>query len=687
MGLLYAQGGRLGDTGGGVVLPDEFESQGVTYTGRRPCFVWFRGELYVIGYYTRPVVRHKGDSGRFRIGGIRPPQRILKVVVGGGTGGSDGLCLAATTFLHKSGTKVLCESNFGNVVNVGELGGAGRTWSIIDNVTAERRVTHVRGYVSMDGGTFRTAWEAPYGLTDYEENIRTTRLTFAGPQEYQNGIPPTTSIGHSWASRMWYAGSSNYPYRLWWSRPGFPQYVRPASFRDTLDRESITSIWKGRNELLVLCYRAAYMVRQFGAGENDFVMEKLDSDVGCINHFGVLEIHNKVWFPSEDGPWLYDGGFRYLLKDGQPLWRDDFKANRAAFENGFAVHDRVNKVYMYATRRSLRPEFENTGLRPGTITYVGYYGAFEPSMAGDQAHPEWTLDMKHRFDSCGFYDAEGELVIGSCDGSIRKQDWTDGDDDGDRLQKEAIIRTGHQLFFEPGDDLENGKNLVQLWYYVESELTSWSLYARGGDEGAWRSELPDNDLSFWKIDVAATTKEETRRVRLARSGQKTLAMLYVPATTHFFVPEKVVGRGFTFELRAVAPVGLEYRGFGGVWTPGGTARGIEERTLLFLAVDFGGVPFDPDASPLVLAPEHYIPTATISYLYGDPAWPITVRLVTTGDHIIGESVALTGSDLAAEFATILLAGGESLSFTITVLDANGIELEEPFVGAVSCVVP
>ena len=693
--LIYAQAGALGDDSGGIVLPAFFAAEGLVATGRRPCLVWYRGDLYVIGYYTRPLVRFRQDHGGWRLAGIKSPTAHLAVVPGAGTGGSDGLCLAAITFLHKAGPIVLAESNFGNVVDVGALTGQGRSWSNIDRSSAESRVTHVRGYVSMDGADFRTVWEAPYGITTYVENVRTTQLTYAA-NGYDHGIPPDTRYACEWQGRMWYASNSKFPYRLWRSNPGQPQYVGPASFLDTLGKEEVTGIAKGRNELVVFCLRNSYLVRQFGSGENDFMMEKLDSDVGCISHFGIMEIHNKLWFPSEDGIWLYDGGFRYLMKETQPLWREDWVTNKQDFLSGFALHDRINKVYMWVTRRPDREEYERTEIFPGTVSYCGYYGEFEPSMAGSAPHPEWTLDMKYRFDSAGFYDEEGELVFGSCDGIIRNQDWTDGDDDDDLLQKQLLIRSGHQLFFEPGDDRESGKQVTQLWFYVKSELTSWSLYVRGGDEEAWRSALPDNDLSFWKISIAASRKEETRTIHRARSSKQTLKFLYVPATVHHFVPEQCVGRGFTFESRAVAPIGLEYRGFGGVWLPGATARGVEQMTNLSASVEIhgseGNASADLQDNPVLFGvyadvAVTYDPTVTLVYNYGSAVWPITLRLIGTGDQDIDDELVLQTPDLTGSFATISQLPGETISLSLQLVDSAGVSLAEPVVGTVACVVP
>lgn len=683
MALIYAQGGRLGSSAGGVVQPSQFSAEGVQYTGNLPCFVWFRGDLYVVGYYTRPVVRHAAAGGRWYLAGIRPPSRRLAVVVGGGAGGSSGLCLATTTFVHKAGLRVLAESNFSNVVNVGELGGAGRAWSNIDNATGESRVTHVRGYVSMNGNDFRLAWEAPYGITAITENQRTAQLTFLGPQQYDHIIPPATRFGHIAFGRMWYANSSKFPYRLWYSLPGEPQYTKGTNYRDTTDREEITAIWKGRNELLVWGIRSAYMVRQFGNGQDDFVLEKLDSDVGCLTHFGISEIHNRIWFPSEDGTWIYDGGFKYLMKELTPLWKSDYEANKDAFLNGFAMHDRINKCYIFVTNRQDRPNYEDTGFKAGSVEYIGYYGSFDPSLAGDQQHPDWMLDLKDRFDSCGFYNGAGELVIGSCDGKLRKQDFDECEDDGDLLRKSAIIRTGHNLFFEPGDELEMGKELLQLWCYVESESSEWSIYCRGGDEQAWQAQLPDANFWYWNTVVPASAFGETRTIRGRDQTQRTYGIRYVPETVHTFTPEKVTGRGFTFEIRAVGPCGLEYRGLGGAWGPGPKQRSMDEVTNYDLQLY---VKLPQDASRVPVDPRHTM-TATIdgnvwveveveSYNFGAGAFPITItaRAVDElGAVAWTETISLAGlSPSVGVGVNHAIVSGDDWTISVTAVDANGV---------------
>src|SRR3990172_7294763 len=82
---------------------------GLLATGSRPCFVWFRGDLYDVGGYSRPLVFHRVDA-RWLPAGIRGPEQVLAVVAGASAGGSPGEALCVITFAHKQGDLLLAES-------------------------------------------------------------------------------------------------------------------------------------------------------------------------------------------------------------------------------------------------------------------------------------------------------------------------------------------------------------------------------------------------------------------------------------------------------------------------------------------------------------------------------------------------------------------------------------------------
>lgn len=552
---------------------------GIYSSGRRPCFVNFRGDIYVAGSFSRVLVRHTTDR-RMLPAGIAPMKGKLAVVNGALAGGSVATgVLAYVTLLHKEGDRVLAESDRSNVVDVGASTGTGWVWSNLPPTSAvEFRVTHIRGYRSMDGADYRKAWESPIGIPTYTENVLTQNLTVMGAAAGKNGVPPKgCHFMTDFGGRMFYARTAEHPYRMWWSSPGFPQYVDlEQDYVDTWDRSAITGIAKARNELLAFVFREAYKVRQFGQEDlNDFVLVKLDSAVGCVNHFGMIEVHNRLWFPAEDGIWIYDGGFKYLMRDFRRYWVTDYKANPLVFQTGFAYDDKKDKTYVFVTGRDPQVDLgEKTGLTLcGTIAYVGTYESFEPSMGGQNPEPDWTLDVKGRRDSAALYNLAGDVLIGSCDGQIRMHDPTDDDDDGDTLEKELIIRHGHDVYRQPGDDIESGKTLTDFWIYVQAEFNDWTLYLLGGDEDAWNQVRPDNLWRFWKRAVAASLK-----VYAATVGGITRSLQALPKTVHHFVPIKVSGRGWTVEVHGHRPVGMKYRGFGGSFEPGPAERPSELET-------------------------------------------------------------------------------------------------------------
>lgn len=547
---------------GGPYESDFWSSQGIFPTNRRPCIVNYRGDIYLIGCFSRPVFRLAATQLWYPVG-IVPPFFPVSLALTGTGSGIAGAVLGYITFCQKVGDRLVQESNPSNVVDAGTMNDEYRLWTNIQNSGAEYHVTHVRGYVSMDGADFRMAWEAPYGVTTITEGTPTARLSFTGP-DFENRIPPSGVLyGADFSGRMIYANNAKFPYRLWISKVGQPAYVPTASFLDTMAREPITGIARARNEFIVFCLRNSYLMRSYSTGTNDFVLERLDSNVGCLTHHSIQEIHNRLWFAGEDGMWIYDGGFNYLMADLRTMWLDDYDANRQAFLEGFSGHDRIRKCYLFFTNRLTKPEWENTELNPGTVRYVGYYGNFEPSMVGDTRYPDWSLDFLDRFDTAALYESNARLLVSSADGVIRQQDDSDPDDDGDVLNKALIIRTGHLFMYDPGGDLQSGKKLETLWAHIESESNAWTLYCLGGDEDSWRQIRPDNDIQFWKADEAASALTEARTI-----DGVTSIYTWCAVSVHFFIPERVIGRGFTFEVRATSPVEMKYRGIGGFWSPG-----------------------------------------------------------------------------------------------------------------------
>lgn len=535
---------------------------GLVTTGKRPCFVWFRGDLYNIGGYSRPLVRHRVDA-RWLPSGIRAPDSPLAVVAGAGSGGSPGEAICIITFGHKQGDLLLAESNPSSTVVLPGQTGAGYVWTL-QTAGAEARVNKVRGYRSMNGDAFRQVFEVPYGTASVTENVKTNLRTVEAPDGHN--LPPFgTSFGEKALARMWYARTSEHPFRLWGSLPGEPQNVPPTNFLDTDDREAITGLAATREAFIIFCAQSAYLLRKTGEGQFDFLLQKLDSAVGCSSHHGIRIIHNKVYFPFEDGPWIYDGGFRFIGSDIRNFWRADYQADRQPFLDSFAIDHREAKQYVLFTPRPLKPTFQ--GSAPGTVAYVGNYLNSEQSIGGQNAQPDWSIDIYDRVASAAYYSSLSEVLIAWTDGEIRIEDASDADDDDDALLKHLTAVSPHQCFLDEGDDSESAHEFSPLWAYVEAELNDWVVSYLGGDEAAGQQKLPDNSLFWFKKTVAASQSWGP----LVVDGTTYMAKA-IARSVHFIQSSRVAGRGLTTRFDADSAVGMKIRGYGGMYGPGPTSR-------------------------------------------------------------------------------------------------------------------
>lgn len=553
-----------------ALSPSALYAFGIAPTGFTPCFAWFRGDLYSVGGSSRPLVRHRSDP-RWLPSGITQPFQEVVVAKGTDSGGSPAAtALCGITFVHKVGKRVLAESGLSNVVQIQDPAGEGYDWSNIQTTNEEVRVTHVRGYRSMNGGEFRMAFEASFGIDSISENVRTGGLLQPAPEN--RNLPPTgVRYATAFAGRMFYANTPENPWRVWWSEPNYPQGMNLLSFLDTEAREEITGLAASRDSLMIFCRDGNYLIRSFGTGIDDFRMQRNDSNIGCVSHFGIREIHNRLWLPADDGVWIYDGGFFYAMKDLRPYWRDDYEADQLAFLKSFAIEDRIGKNYILLTPREndvLIDEFSSEpGDEIGTVAYVANYSEFERSLGGANPQPDWSLDLKGRREYCGLASRQNEVFYGAEDGNIRVEDLANDTDGGDAVLKKLVIETGHHLFFDPGGDIESGKTIESFWAHVEAEFNEWTCYLMPGDEQAWQQLKPDNAITFY-----TSLQEASEFFTVEWSGFTFTLVPYVPKSVHWIVPSRTSGRGLTVRLEAVAPVGMRYRGFGGQYSPGPAGR-------------------------------------------------------------------------------------------------------------------
>ncbi len=353
--------------------------------------------------------------------------------------------------------------------------------------------------------------------------------------------------------RAWYAGNPTFPDRVYFSEIGEPESVGAESFVFTRDGEAVTGIKRVRDYLVIFCKRSTYTLQGFT--ESDFNVQKASPNIGCISYGSIVNIDDRLWFASEHGVYLFDGSFKLLMKNLKNYWRDAYltsSATLANYEDSVGGDDRYRRIYKLLV---VQPE------DPFSFYYCGHYADFEPEYEGSKNQPDWTFDIRGRKDSAvGLLAAPGslrdEFYTGSCDGYVRKENvQSNADDDDDSYGKALIIRTGHFLYNDPGGGRNHGKVLTDLDVYVESESTDWTLNVFGGDEEASQAETP----MFTATRVASALTDGDGNT-------------YLPQAVHHFRPTGVAGRGFTHEITAVGPQGVEYRGLGGAWKVGVATR-------------------------------------------------------------------------------------------------------------------
>lgn len=526
---------------------------------RRPSVVEYKKRRHIVGQFSLPLIFTEFNT-LFKSGITAPT--VLPILTLNGGGAITTSRTPYYSFLHKVGTTLIHESDL-SPAGVEVTATAQKfTWTL-PATSPDSRVTHIRLYASDNGTLPRIVTDLTIGTVTYSDNTPTLALG-ATPQlsaggitvQGNRGVPPYSRFIEMYHDRGWYAGNTLHPERIYFSEIGEPEAVGISSYISTRDGETVTGIRRLRDQLIIFCRTATYSIQGYSAA--DFVISKLSPSIGCLSHFAIVNIHNRLWFPSEDGVYTYDGSFKFQMEDLKTFWKDDFKIHKGEYLRCIAIDDRETQVYKLLIPKDVPPL---------SFYYIGAYTDLEPETGGGAGQPYWTIDQRNRRDSTLGYASDGnanEVVTGNCDGWMRRENVDgDADDDGDTLGKHLTIRHGHNLMSDPMGDDEEGKIFKPLYTSVESEFNAWILYALGGDEQAYLQIRPDNIKFFWKDSVAASYFTQ---------NIDDVLYTYIPQTIHWHYPERVSGRGLTVEIQATAPIRMKYRGFGGVFGPGPASR-------------------------------------------------------------------------------------------------------------------
>jgi len=528
-------------------IPDQTQN-----VNTRPSVVEYQGRVYVFGMFTTPLVITEARSNH--VAGVPAPERGPTLSLGTSSGGSSGLAIGYLTYVHKEGGKVVQEGNPSTPSATLELNGEGRVWSNLPDSPVNPRVTHLRGYLSMDGGIPAFAWERTLGVTTVTENLPTlslgTRLpVFEGldgefdADIYARGVPPNGRFNEIYHDAHWVSGDYNFPGRVYFSRlfepESFNRVVKERGWIDTLDGEAVTGLKRWGDILVVGYLGGAYAIQGFSS--RDYQIVKISNYYGVLSHHALQLAgpNSDLFGAGQEGPWRYDGAFHDLMNDSlHRFWRDDYRASQGIYEACFAAEDRYTKTYQLVIPRAASPR---------TFKYIGH---IEPLRKGE-AEPWWTIDIRAREDSSigsiviSDSNHYRELLSGSCDGFIRRENVEDdADDDGDAFMKAMRVTTKHFFFGDQSGDEAHGRNYNSLDVFLKNENNAVTVGLYGGDDSANEAATPQKTLT---IPV----------------GTITAPFAKVPRTSIYFAPlAEVNGKGLTLDFNVSAPVGVALRGFG-----------------------------------------------------------------------------------------------------------------------------
>lgn len=525
----------------------------------------YRGRLYGVGIGTDNGM--VDENFRFVRQGIAPPNQVPYLTAGAGPGRT-GRCVVYVAFYDSFTDEFSPLSGASNEVTLSNA------TAVTGNIqtTAEARVTHVAIFVSMDGSTPRLATKRQLGITTVTEGVAWLALGAAFPTTFTR--LPRASMNTFYHERQIVAGVFGQEDKVFVSGISHPERYEGLSFQ-TRNGEHVTALITVYNDVcLVMTNRNAYALR--GYRDADMTMTILDPDVGCINHRCWDYAHGRPIVVNQQGFWIYNGAFHNISRDRAQEWTDFYKANRAVVEKSFAVVDENEYTYSLifsSTSLVVPEEIPNpSGVLISTVMWVADYSTCTPEVSGSLGQPTWYIDAMNRgIDSAARLTLPGtkrsDVFFGSCDGYFRGKDDTNADDDGDSYGKLWWVRTKADDMGDPGGGPADGKTLSEFWTYMNAE-TAWKLYAHGGDEWAWWTGIslgsfyPDNVDRFWRDNVAASA-----------DAQASDGFTYPGIAVHYHKPQKVTGRLFTFDFSASTPLGMRWRGFGGIYGPGRTTRG------------------------------------------------------------------------------------------------------------------
>ena len=540
---------------------------GVSAVDRYPQILKYRKRTYIIGTFTRLLVRD--EFGNLRAGGIKSPVTVPTLADGGLAASSTGNMIGYQTFLVKHGGKVFQQSNPGPASATLAAAGTGRAWGNLDTTPQDSHVTHMRGWVSVDGSVPALAWERPLPATTttVSENVATgalsetlpVKVSLAGSVDvdpFARGVPPYCQYAEEYHNAFFYAGDPAHPERIYPSKIFEPESVNTTPITingrteepwlSTTDGSPVTGIKRQGDELIVGTLRGIDAIQGYSAG--DYSIRRISNFWGVLSHWSMRRCgpSSSLWFAAPQGITRYlSGSFAYVGWPIETWWRDNYRDTPELFERCYAAEDRFTRCY-----KLLIPEAADAG-----TTYLNF-----DYIAAEAGQPIMWFHRRDRIDkvigellidgSANYFD----LYTGSCDGYVRKENVaTNGDDDGDTYGKKLTVQFPHRFFGDQGGDDAHGRTVQAVDIFIKHPNNAMEVSVFAGDDDAPTAATPQ----YGPKSFPATGPATGRREKVKRTSE------------HISTEGAgVSGKGVTLLVEVQSPVEVEIRGWGCELLPG-----------------------------------------------------------------------------------------------------------------------
>lgn len=217
-----------------------------------------------------------------------------------------------------------------------------------DNTVARilYRTKNMRDGVLGDG-------EVYYECAIIPDNETTTFTDFRPDQELI-ALAPTTdeawtvddrhTTAASWDNRLWVAGSSQNPTRVYYSAQGLPEQFGLTSFFDFSRSQggAVTALVSYQNMLVVVREFSVEVIIP-GPGPSGYIASTLHSSVGSRARNGVVPVPGGVMFVANDGIYFVDGNFSgggvpRLQRMSDPVGKHFSRVNLPAIDSAVCAY-------------------------------------------------------------------------------------------------------------------------------------------------------------------------------------------------------------------------------------------------------------------------------------------------------------------------------------------------------------